>query len=130
MPGVTVHLYVSGLAWVWPQLERQPRTACSHRHLSMLTPTDFGVVAAALVRGRRQHAILIDPQSTVLAAINKRPLKAGLSDWDISRDAPYFGFEIPGAPGKYFYVWLDAPIGYMASFQNLCEREGFYFDSF
>ncbi|MFV0276396.1 MAG: methionine--tRNA ligase [Parahaliea sp.] len=49
-------------------------------------------------------------------------LDAGLQDWDISRDAPYFGFEIPDAPGKYFYVWLDAPIGYIASFQNLCER--------
>ncbi len=48
--------------------------------------------------------------------------KSGLADWDISRDAPYFGFEIPGAPGKYFYVWLDAPIGYMASFKNLCDR--------
>jgi methionyl-tRNA synthetase len=48
--------------------------------------------------------------------------KAGLQDWDISRDAPYFGFEIPDAPGKYFYVWLDAPIGYMASFKNLCEQ--------
>lgn len=47
---------------------------------------------------------------------------AGLVDWDISRDAPYFGFEIPDAPGKYFYVWLDAPIGYMASFKNLCAR--------
>jgi methionyl-tRNA synthetase len=46
----------------------------------------------------------------------------GLSPWDISRDSPYFGFEIPGAPGKYFYVWLDAPIGYMASFINLSER--------
>lgn len=45
-----------------------------------------------------------------------------LSDWDISRDAPYFGFEIPDAPGKYFYVWLDAPIGYMASFKNLCAK--------
>ena len=45
-----------------------------------------------------------------------------LSDWDISRDAPYFGFEIPDAPGKYFYVWLDAPIGYMGSFKNLCAR--------
>ena len=45
-----------------------------------------------------------------------------LSDWDISRDAPYFGFEIPGAPGKYFYVWLDAPIGYFASFRNLAAR--------
>ncbi len=48
---------------------------------------------------------------------------AGLQDWDISRDAPYFGFEIPDAPGKYFYVWLDAPIGYMASFKNLCDSE-------
>ncbi|MGH8372965.1 MAG: methionine--tRNA ligase, partial [Gammaproteobacteria bacterium] len=47
--------------------------------------------------------------------------KAGLQDWDISRDAPYFGFEIPDAPGKFFYVWLDAPIGYMASFKNLCD---------
>jgi len=49
-------------------------------------------------------------------------LDSELQEWDISRDAPYFGFEIPGAPGKYFYVWLDAPIGYMASFKNLCER--------
>jgi methionyl-tRNA synthetase len=48
--------------------------------------------------------------------------KSGLQQWDISRDAPYFGFEIPNAPGKYFYVWLDAPIGYMASFKNLCEK--------
>ena len=54
----------------------------------------------------------------------------GLQDWDISRDAPYFGFEIPGAPGKYFYVWLDAPIGYMASFKNFCDRTGVDFDSF
>lgn len=53
-----------------------------------------------------------------------------LSDWDISRDAPYFGFEIPGAPGKYFYVWLDAPIGYMASFKNLCAKEGIDFDEY
>lgn len=53
---------------------------------------------------------------------------AGLSDWDISRDAPYFGFEIPGAPDKFFYVWLDAPIGYMASFQALAERRGLPFD--
>ncbi len=51
-------------------------------------------------------------------------LDAGLQDWDISRDAPYFGFEIPGEPGKYFYVWLDAPIGYMASFKNYCDRVG------
>jgi methionyl-tRNA synthetase len=53
-----------------------------------------------------------------------------LSDWDISRDAPYFGFEIPDAPGKYFYVWLDAPIGYMASFKNLCSKAGIDFDEY
>jgi methionyl-tRNA synthetase len=56
--------------------------------------------------------------------------EAGLADWDISRDAPYFGFEIPDAPNKYFYVWLDAPIGYMASFRNLCDKKGLDFDSF
>ena len=54
---------------------------------------------------------------------------AGLKDWDISRDAPYFGFEIPEAPGKYFYVWLDAPVGYMASFLNLCRKHGWGFES-
>ena len=58
-------------------------------------------------------------------------LDAGLHDWDISRDAPYFGFEIPGEPGKYFYVWMDAPIGYMASFRNLCDsRDDLDFDDF
>ncbi len=56
--------------------------------------------------------------------------ESGFNEWDISRDAPYFGFEIPDAPGKYFYVWLDAPIGYLASFKNLCEREGLDFDSY
>jgi methionyl-tRNA synthetase len=54
----------------------------------------------------------------------------GLRAWDISRDAPYFGFEIPDAPGKYFYVWLDAPIGYLSSFQALCAKNGADFDSF
>jgi methionyl-tRNA synthetase len=54
----------------------------------------------------------------------------GLNDWDISRDAPYFGFEIPDAPGKYFYVWLDAPIGYMASFKKLCDDQGLDFDEY
>ena len=57
-------------------------------------------------------------------------LEAGLQEWDISRDAPYFGFEIPDAPGKYFYVWLDAPIGYMASFKNYCDRSGLDFDDY
>src|SRR5690606_33079897 len=54
--------------------------------------------------------------------------EAGLQDWDISRDAPYFGFEIPDAPGKFFYVWLDAPIGYLASFKALCAKRGLDFD--
>ncbi len=57
-------------------------------------------------------------------------LEAGLRDWDITRDAPYFGFEIPDAPGKYFYVWLDAPIGYMASFLHLCREKGLDFDEY
>ena len=57
-------------------------------------------------------------------------LDAGLQGWDISRDAPYFGFEIPGHPGKYFYVWLDAPIGYMASFKNYADRADINFDDF
>ena len=55
---------------------------------------------------------------------------AGLQDWDISRDAPYFGFEIPDAPGKFFYVWMDAPIGYLASFKNYCQRSGVDFNEF
>ncbi|HGO5849757.1 TPA: methionine--tRNA ligase [Mannheimia haemolytica] len=56
--------------------------------------------------------------------------ESGLQQWDISRDAPYFGFEIPDAENKFFYVWLDAPIGYMASFKNLCDRAGIDFDEF
>ncbi|RNC78820.1 methionine--tRNA ligase [Piscirickettsia salmonis] len=55
---------------------------------------------------------------------------SGLSDWDISRDAPYFGFEIPNAPGKYFYVWLDAPVGYMASFMDFAKKKNLEFDQF
>ncbi|WP_243039896.1 methionine--tRNA ligase [Dyella sedimenti] len=57
-------------------------------------------------------------------------LDGGLKDWDISRDAPYFGFPIPGAPGKFFYVWLDAPVGYLASFKALCERTDLTFEDF
>jgi methionyl-tRNA synthetase len=57
-------------------------------------------------------------------------LEGGLRDWDISRDAPYFGFPIPDAPGKFFYVWLDAPIGYLASFRALCDRNGTDFAAF
>jgi len=57
-------------------------------------------------------------------------LDSGLKDWDISRDAPYFGFPIPDAPGKYFYVWLDAPVGYLASFKALCDRTDLNFEDF
>ena len=57
-------------------------------------------------------------------------LESGLSDWDISRDAPYFGFEIPDAPGKFYYVWLDAPIGYMGSFRKLCDDQGIDFNEY
>jgi len=60
----------------------------------------------------------------------KEWLDGGLKDWDISRDAPYFGFPIPDAPGKFFYVWLDAPVGYLASFKALCDRTHLKFDDF
>ena len=74
---------------------------------------------------------IVPPQVQAEAA-NKLDewLSGGLSDWDISRDAPYFGFEIPDAPGKYYYVWLDAPIGYMGSFQNYCGKNGLDFDTY
>lgn len=70
-----------------------------------------------------------DLQSGVVNKLNEW-FEAGLQDWDISRDAPYFGFEIPGETDKYFYVWLDAPIGYLASFRNLCSREGIDFEEY
>ena len=72
----------------------------------------------AMLKSWTRSGTLQDPVANKLAEW----LDSGLQEWDISRDAPYFGFEIPGAPGKYFYVWLDAPIGYMASFKNLCAR--------
>jgi methionyl-tRNA synthetase len=81
--------------------------------------------SALLADGRQQTRL--QPES--LNKMNEW-IDAGLQDWDISRDAPYFGFEIPDAPGKYFYVWLDAPIGYMASFKNLCDRTGLDFDEY
>lgn len=78
-----------------------------------------------LADGRQQTHL----QAEALNKMNEWLHGDQLSDWDISRDAPYFGFEIPDAPGKFFYVWLDAPIGYMASFKNLCDRKGIDFDS-
>ena len=72
----------------------------------------------------------IPPLQQEAANKMKEWFEAGLSNWDISRDAPYFGFEIPDAPGKFFYVWLDAPVGYMGSFKKLCEKQGLDFDSY
>ncbi|BCO31585.1 methionine--tRNA ligase [Thiohalobacter sp. COW1] len=66
-------------------------------------------------------------QPAIAAKLNEW-FEGGLKDWEISRDAPYFGFEIPDAPGKFFYVWMDAPIGYMASFRQLCEKAGLDFE--
>lgn len=68
-------------------------------------------------------------QSQVTNKLNEW-FEAGLNNWDISRDAPYFGFEIPDAPGKYFYVWLDAPMGYLSIFKELCEKQGIDFEQF
>ncbi len=74
------------------------------------------------------HSYLKESTQREVANKMNEWLEAGLRDWDISRDAPYFGFEIPDAPGKFFYVWLDAPMGYMASFKQLCDRQGWNFD--
>jgi len=74
--------------------------------------------------------IASDPLQPEITNKLKEWFESGLKDWDISRDAPYFGFEIPDAPGKYFYVWLDAPIGYMASLQQYCDRTGENFDAY
>ena len=68
-------------------------------------------------------------QSEIAHKLNEW-LEEGLQDWDISRNAPYWGFEIPDAPGKYFYVWMDAPMGYMASFKNLCDKTGLSFEAY
>lgn len=68
-------------------------------------------------------------QSQMIHKLNEW-FESGLQEWDISRDAPYWGFEIPDAPGKYFYVWMDAPIGYMASFKNWCDKNGVDFDEY
>ena len=77
-----------------------------------------------------EHWLAGDVAHPSIKAKLKEWFAAGLKDWDISRDAPYFGFPIPDAPGKYFYVWLDAPIGYMASFKALCAREHLDFDAY
>ncbi|MFH4415678.1 MAG: methionine--tRNA ligase [Neisseriaceae bacterium] len=95
----------------------------------------LSVCEAFLKNWIKEKILLVDGSEKTrlqLQARNKLDewLKGGLQDWDITRDAPYFGFEIPGAPSQYFYVWLDAPIGYMTSFFNLCQRNGLDFQEF
>ena len=76
------------------------------------------------------HGTSATIQGAIAAKLNEW-FESGLQDWDISRDKPYFGFQIPGTEDKYFYVWLDAPIGYMASFKNLCDRsDGLHFNEY
>ncbi len=105
---------VSALSGVTPELRES-------EHLFFR----LGEFEGVLRRWLEEHAL----QSGIVNKLNEW-FETGLQDWDISRDAPYFGFEIPDQPGKYFYVWLDAPIGYFASFKNLCERTGLDFEHF
>ena len=83
----------------------------------------------AFLREWTQHPERLQPEARnkMREWVGEEGSESKLGDWDISRDAPYFGFEIPDAPGKYFYVWLDAPVGYYASFQQICAREGLDF---
>ena len=78
----------------------------------------------------RENGVLQNEAANKMQEWLGAPGENKLTDWDISRDAPYFGFEIPDAPGKYFYVWLDAPIGYMGSFKNLCSKNGLDFNEY
>jgi len=84
-----------------------------------------------LANYEKQLKKLIEEGHTQTSVLNKLEewFKAGLKDWDISRDGPYFGFKIPGEDDKYFYVWLDAPIGYMASCKNFCDSHNLDFDN-
>lgn len=116
---------------------------------STYTPADLinpysSVSGATPVKKENLHYFfkLNDFKEVLHGWIENNPLQPGITnklkewfqddlrDWDISRDAPYFGFEIPDAPGKYFYVWLDAPVGYMASLQQYCDRTGRDFDAY
>ena len=78
----------------------------------------------------RENGVLQNEAANKMQEWLGSPGENKLTDWDISRDAPYFGFEIPDAPGKYYYVWLDAPIGYMGSFRNLCNKNGLDFNEY
>lgn len=80
--------------------------------------------------GMLQEWLQSDAIQPEIANKLKEWFEEGMQQWDISRDAPYFGFEIPNAPGKFFYVWVDAPVGYMASFKNLCDKNGLDFNEY
>jgi len=80
-------------------------------------------------RGKKRLQAEVLAKTREWLGTGKEGSEANLADWDISRDAPYFGIEIPDAPGKYFYVWLDAPVGYLASFKAYCDKQGLDFDA-
>ncbi len=109
----------------------RPITRESEHHFFLLGDCEAYLRNEWLVGGHGGAGVRTEPPLQAEAQ-NKIEewFEAGLKDWDISRDAPYFGFEIPDAPGKYLYVWLDAPVGYMASFKHFCNREGLNFDEF
>ncbi len=86
--------------------------------------------AAMLRAWTGNEGVAVSTLQTEVTHKLKEWFTAGLQDWDISRDAPYFGFEIPGSPGKFFYVWMDAPIGYIASFKNYCDKHAVDFERF
>jgi len=81
-------------------------------------------------KGRLQSQVANKAKEWLEGGAGEDGNSAALGDWDISRDAPYFGIPIPDAPGKYFYVWLDAPVGYLASFKNYCAKKGLDFEAF
>ncbi len=107
----------------------QPERRSSEHYFFKLSDARCQEFLSAWTQGT-QCEQTIAPLQAEAANKMREWFEAGLSNWDISRDAPYFGFEIPDAPGKFFYVWLDAPVGYMGSFKKLCELKGLDFDSY
>ena len=90
---------------------------------------DFATLLRGWLAGKLTNSKPVVHSSVAAKLKEWLDAEGGVRDWDISRDAPYFGFPIPDAPGKFFYVWLDAPVGYLASFKNWCAKTGTDFDS-
>ncbi len=107
----------------------QPERRSSEHYFFKLSDTRCQEFLSAWTQGTQSEQT-IAPLQAEAANKMREWFEAGLSNWDISRDAPYFGFEIPDAPGKFFYVWLDAPVGYMGSFKRFCELKGLDFDEY